>query len=54
MASSITSPIAAATPPSVIRSKLRPTSHIARKVIRIVTGITMIATMVVPQFLRNA
>ena len=40
IASSITSPIAAATPPSVIRSKLSPTSHIARNVTSTVTGIT--------------
>jgi len=45
--------IAAATPPSVIRSKLRPTSHMTRIVTRIVNGITTVATSVVPQLRRK-
>ena len=48
IASSITKPIAAATPPSVIRSNLTARSrYIARNVTRIVTGMKGSATNVV-------
>ena len=40
-------------PPKVIKSKLNPASHIATKVANIVTGITKIATSVVPQLRRK-
>ena len=49
----MTRPMAAATPPSVIRSKLSPTSHIATKVTSTVTGMTSVATSVVPQLRRK-
>ena len=45
--------MAAATPPRVIRSKLSRATHIAKNVISTVTGITRIATKVVPQLRRN-
>ncbi len=54
MASSMTSPMAAAMPPSVIRLKVRPVSFIDTSVIRTVTGMTVVATSVVSQLLRNA
>src|SRR6266852_5098697 len=54
IASSITRPMAAATPPRVIRSKLSPPRYIARNVASTVTGITRTATKVVPQFRRKA
>ena len=44
MASSITSPIAAASPPSVIRLKLSPIAQSKRTVKAMVTGITSPAT----------
>ena len=54
MASSMTSPMAAAMPPSVIRLKVRPVSFIDTSVISTVTGMTVVATSVVLQLLRNA
>ena len=48
IASSITSPTAAAIPPSVIRLKLVPSSFIATSAARIVTGMTTTATAAVP------
>ena len=54
IASSITRPIAAATPPKVMRSKDRPTTYMARNVARTVTGMTRMATNVVPQLRRKA
>ena len=53
MASSITRPIAAAMPPSVIRLNVRPASFIATSVRSTVTGMTAIATSVVRQRLRK-
>ena len=44
IASSITSPMAAAMPPSVIRLKFMPQSFITTIVTRTVTGITIVAT----------
>ena len=49
----MTSPIAAAIPPSVIRLKLSPMSLIDTRVINTVTGMTRVATRVVLQLLRN-
>ncbi len=53
MASSITRPIAAAIPPSVIRLNVRPVSFIDTSVMSTVTGMTVVATSVVSQLLRN-
>ena len=53
IASSITSPIAAATPPSVIRLKLSLAAASATSVARTVTGITSTAVTVVRQLLRK-
>ncbi len=53
MASSITSPTAAAKPPSVMRLKLSPRMRSAMKVTAIVAGITRPATSEVPQSRRN-
>ena len=53
MASSITSPTAAASPPSVIRLKLSPKTRSAMKVTATVAGITSPATSEVPQSRRN-
>ena len=49
----MTSPIAAAIPPSVIRLKLWPNSLIARIVISTVIGMTAVATNVMPASQRN-
>ncbi len=49
----MTRPIAAATPPSVIRSKPSPAAFIAKNVISTVTGITAVATSVMRQSRRN-
>ena len=46
-------PMAAAMPPSVIRLKFMPQSFITRMVNKTVTGITTVATNVVPQLRRN-
>ena len=54
MASSITSPTAAARPPSVIRLKLSPMNRNAMKVTAMVAGITRPATSEVPQSRRNS
>ena len=54
MASSITSPTAAARPPSVIRLKLCPRNRRAMKVTAMVAGITSPATSEVPQSRRNS
>ena len=54
IASSITSPTAAASPPSVIRLKLWPSSFSAMNVTSTVTGITRPATSEVPQSRRNS
>ena len=53
MASSMTRPMAAAMPPRVIKSKLSPTSHMASTVTSSVTGMTSVATSVVPQLRRK-
>ena len=53
MASSITSPTAAASPPSVIRLKLSPMICSAMNVTPMVAGITSPATSEVPQSRRN-
>src|SRR5271167_472175 len=53
IASSMTSPTAAARPPSVIRLKLWFSSLRIMKVINTVTGITKTATIEVPQSCRN-
>ena len=54
MASSITSPTAAASPPSVIRLKLWPRSAQRDEGHRMVAGITSPATSDVPQSRRNS
>ena len=54
IASSITSPTAAARPPSVIRLKLSPSMRSAMKVTASVTGITSPVTSDVPQSRRNS
>ncbi len=54
MASSITNPTAAASPPSVIRLKLAPMARKAMNVIAIVAGITSPATSELPQSRRNS
>ncbi len=54
MASSITSPTAAARPPSVIRLKVWPSARRAMKVTAMVAGITRPATSDVPQSRRNS
>ncbi len=53
IASSMTSPTAAASPPSVIRLKLCPRAHKAISVMAIVAGITRPATSELPQSRRN-
>ena len=53
MASSITSPTAAASPPSVIRLKLCPSTRSTMNVTAMVAGITSPATSEVPQSRRN-
>ena len=52
--SSMTSPTAAARPPSVIRLKLWPRTFIAMKVTTIVTGTTRPVISAVPQSRRNS
>src|SRR6185437_14515292 len=54
MASSITSPTAAARPPRLMRLKLCPSAAMTTNVIRIVAGITSPATSEVPQSRRNS
>ena len=54
MASSITSPTAAARPPSVIRLKLSFSTRSAMNVTAMVAGITRPATSDVPQSRRNS
>ena len=54
MASSITSPTAAASPPSVIRLKLSSIARSTMNVTPIVAGITSPATSDVPQSRRNS
>ncbi len=54
MASSMTSPTAAASPPRVIRLKLSPMTRRAMKVSATVAGITSPATRDVPQSRRNS
>ena len=54
MASSITSPTAAASPPSVIRLKLWPSTRSAMNVMAMVAGITRPATIELPQSRRNS
>ena len=54
MASSITRPTAAASPPSVIRLKLSPTTRRVMNVTATVAGITSPATSEVPQSRRNS
>ena len=54
IASSITSPTAAASPPSVIRSKLSPSHRSTISVIAMVAGITSPATMELPQSRRKS
>ncbi len=54
MASSITRPTAAASPPSVIRLKVSPSTRRAMKVTAMVAGITRPATSEVPQSRRNS
>ena len=53
MASSITRPMAAAMPPSVIMLKLMSTSFIATSVISTVMGIATMAVSTLPQFFRK-
>ena len=53
MASSMTSPTAAARPPSVIRLKLSPSARSTISVMPMVAGITRPATMELPQSRRN-
>ena len=54
MASSMTRPTAAASPPSVIRLKLSPSTRSAMNVTASVAGMTMPATSEVPQSRRNS
>ncbi len=54
IASSITSPTAAARPPSVIRLKLWPSARSVMKLTATVAGITSPATIEVPQSRRNS